>query len=1308
MANNGIIDQIVDAAAIDQLEKLKKELAENSAGMQNLAEEARLLNVELDKISTMKDLLPLLERNRKLLDATTAAERERIRILNQIQATEARLNASRTGEARRLEELRQKIAGNNRELRNQVREQQAASGSIDGMRSRLSLLQKAYDAMSATIRNSAVGKKAAEDIRKLSDEIKKLEHQTGRDQRNVGNYFGAIKKGLLSLVAVKGINDMFQGLKNIASEAINIAAKAEGVVTAFNKLSNPDLLNSLREQTKGTVSDLDLMTAAVKADMFKIPADKLGSLLKFAQQRAQETGQSVNYLTESIINGLGRKSPLILDNLGISAAALREKVKDSGDFVSGAIELINGELEKQGTLALTAADRQQQASVKWENAMLHIGGRISWMGELWNSVSGNMADGIVKIVDLFAKYAKQITVAGIAIVTYMAIVKRAAIWQAAWNTAVKAGWALAKAFPALSLLWGAAISLLTGNIRGATYAWRLFTASLMTNPVGLILTALAAAVVLFSSFTKKTNESAKAMNKFNDELNEEKSNIDSLFNALKKTNAGTSERKKLIDEINSKYGKYLTNQLTEKSTLEDIEQAHKNVTKAMAENLAFKARGEQIAKFQEDVTKANEKFYKEVEKLAKTISGDEERGLFRAMAEQLAKSESVNRSEFQQAHKDFGGEINKYGFGDHEINTFRKLWKAFDNSVNKTKEFEEQTKKLNTEWQSYINTLFPEETKKESVVQNINDEIKTAEENIKSLKKQLDDLKIGIAPADMTGTFAEAIKAKQKELDDEQQKLETLTGKSDKSGKQQQAAANAAQKRIDEVDKRIKDVQKKIADLQFESVSEPLKKVAEDEKRSLQERLEALQQYYGELQLMRDIQYGTDETAIDAKIIEARAKNETELVERLETEKTETVRLHALERQKIEEEYHAKIDDIQEKQAKKQLETLKGNIKEFQDALEVQQMKEENELAERYRKGKIKQEQYEKEKLAIEIKYSQMSLQIELDLMSELLNIEHLTEEEREKIREEMRRLDRKNEKAHLDALAKMRQKEIDEEKERKRKLEDAKKQIQQEAWNFAETMLSAQFEKHAQRYDAEIERINERKDAEIKALEQSGKTEEEIAEGKMVLEARAEAQTKNIEKRKREMQIRQAHFEKALAITEATVEGAVAVVKALKTSRILAIITAGAVALQIASILAQPIPAYAKGTDDHAGGPALVGDAYRREVVIEPSGRTYLTPDTPTIMNLAKHSVVLPSIDEMFKPDMRIFGHSQSIEAARARAIEVSFNAAVDGQTKKLDKAIRDSQSELSVNLDSHGIYRISRNGESFVRFTGNCMRYR
>lgn len=170
---------------------------------------------------------------------------------------------------------------------------------------------------------------------------------------------------------------------SFTKEAITLAAKAEGVERAFAKIGSPELLQGLRNATNGTVTDLVLMQSAVKASNFKIPLDQLGSLLKYAQMQARATGQDVDYLVESLITGIGRKSVLVLDNLQISAVELREKLGDVsletatvGQVAEAVGTIASASFAKMGAQALTTADEIAQMETAWTNFKTNLGSGI--------------------------------------------------------------------------------------------------------------------------------------------------------------------------------------------------------------------------------------------------------------------------------------------------------------------------------------------------------------------------------------------------------------------------------------------------------------------------------------------------------------------------------------------------------------------------------------------------------------------------------------------------------------------------------------------------------------------------------------------------------------------------------------------------------------------------------------------------------------------------------------------------------------------------------------------------------------------
>lgn len=179
--------------------------------------------------------------------------------------------------------------------------------------------------------------------------------------------------GFRRLGAVIGAAFSVNAIANFAGEGIKLAASLEGVEQAFKKLNQPNLLQNLRNATRGTVTDLQLMQKAVQARNFKIPLEQLATYFEFATKRAIQTGESVDYLVNSIITGIGRKSVLVMDNLGISAVELQKEIAKVGDFGIASGNIIQRELRSMGDVADTTATSIAQLATAWSDLKLAAG-----------------------------------------------------------------------------------------------------------------------------------------------------------------------------------------------------------------------------------------------------------------------------------------------------------------------------------------------------------------------------------------------------------------------------------------------------------------------------------------------------------------------------------------------------------------------------------------------------------------------------------------------------------------------------------------------------------------------------------------------------------------------------------------------------------------------------------------------------------------------------------------------------------------------------------------------------------------------
>lgn len=193
-----------------------------------------------------------------------------------------------------------------------------------------------------------------------------------------------------AMMAASALSNLTSEISECVTQGIELAKQGEGIRNAFERLGRGDLLAGLREATHGTVTDLELMKAAVKFDDFKLNLDELGTMLAFAQQKAKDTGQSVDYMVDSIVTGLGRKSLMILDNLGLSANEIKEKMKETGDMTKAVGAIIREQMAKSGEYVETAADRAAQANVSLQNKMEELGRKFAPVEEastqLWTSM----------------------------------------------------------------------------------------------------------------------------------------------------------------------------------------------------------------------------------------------------------------------------------------------------------------------------------------------------------------------------------------------------------------------------------------------------------------------------------------------------------------------------------------------------------------------------------------------------------------------------------------------------------------------------------------------------------------------------------------------------------------------------------------------------------------------------------------------------------------------------------------------------------------------------------------------------------
>lgn len=337
----------------------------------------------------------------------------------------------------------------------------------------------------------------------------------------------------------------------------------------------------------------------------------------------------------------------------------------------------------------------------------------------------------------------------------------------------------------------------------------------------------------------------------------------------------------------------------------------------------------------------------------------------------------------------------------------------------------------------------------------------------------------------------------------------------------------------------------------------------------------------------------------------------------------------------IQEKYDKKSIDLMAKFADLRNKKLQEQYSMDAIIASASMQEELDALSAKYTKGLIQREDYEREKAKITQKYAIEQARAAIELAKQQLNTPGLSPDDKLK-------LERKIAEAEIALAKEVRDAEInayeDTVKAHQKKMNKISEGIQMasEILNGFSELGSAIFDRKISEIEKEQEANEKSGEEEIERIEQLAEkgaiTTEEAEERKRVAEKKTAAKNKELEKQKADLQTRQAKFDKANNIMQTIMNTAAGIMKTIAEVGLPAAIpfiatTSALGAIQLATIIAQPIPKYAKGTDNHPGGLAIVGDGGKHEAVVTDRG-AYITPNVPTLIDLPRRAKVIPDVD--------------------------------------------------------------------------------
>lgn len=327
----------------------------------------------------------------------------------------------------------------------------------------------------------------------------------------------------------------------------------------------------------------------------------------------------------------------------------------------------------------------------------------------------------------------------------------------------------------------------------------------------------------------------------------------------------------------------------------------------------------------------------------------------------------------------------------------------------------------------------------------------------------------------------------------------------------------------------------------------------------------------------------------------------------------------------IEEKYLKQIETLYNDYGKRLMSTEQSQNEILLSQRQIEINEELNALTKQYEQGIIKKKEYEKQKSDLEHQYAMESLQSQLQILES--NLYLFSGNERLEKEKEIARLRVQLSKETSDKIIE----DAKREEEERKKVEQAKKRLIQESISAIISIGNSLFQRQIDNVDAEIEANQDEYDAKVETIDALAEkdiiTTEEAEARKRAAEEETSRKNKELEKKKAELQTKQAKFQKAMDIAQTIAATSLAVTKALPNF-VLAALVGAMGAVQLATIIAQPIPKYAHGTDNHPGGLAIVGDGGRSEAVLV-GDKAYITPDKPTLLSLPAGAEVVPDLND-------------------------------------------------------------------------------
>jgi len=271
-----------------------------------------------------------------------------------------------------------------------------------------------------------LGEKAPSIMLALADATRKVEPPTSLATKAAGllqSTFGQFTAANLAASAVQAVTAK-------VGEFVATGLKLPAVQQSYQRLSagmkqdGDAMLANMTTATQGMVSNYDLMATANKAMLLGLPvtAASMGDLAKTATILGKAMGQDATKSLEDLITALGRSSPMILDNLGLTVKVGEANELYAAKLGKSAESLTDAEKKMAFYEAAMEAARRKTSELGDQSRTLGEVITAVWtqIGNVVSSVTATINTGLGRAISStreFATFVRDAMTQGIGLAT---------------------------------------------------------------------------------------------------------------------------------------------------------------------------------------------------------------------------------------------------------------------------------------------------------------------------------------------------------------------------------------------------------------------------------------------------------------------------------------------------------------------------------------------------------------------------------------------------------------------------------------------------------------------------------------------------------------------------------------------------------------------------------------------------------------------------------------------------------------------------------------------------------------------------